>query len=245
MEERYGVPVITVNCLDMGESEIRDIMAMVLYQFPMKEIQVEMPRWILGLDKGHWLKASLYKAIQEATFGIGRILDLSAQAGALSGCEHVKECGIQSIDFGTGSARMAVTVDGELFYKVLGELTGLEIDSESDLMSQIMQLAMAKREYDHIKNALDEVNATGYGIVMPTISELTLEEPEMMRQGGRYGIRLRASAPSIHMMKACITTEVAPIVGSEKQSEELVRYMMSEFEDSPEKIWQSNIFGKV
>lgn len=145
---------------------------------------------------------------------------------------------------GEGAARIRMNIDEGLFYKVLGETSGLEIENEEELMQSITELASAKREYDKIKDAIDQVNATGYGIVMPSIDELTLDEPEIVKQGGRYGVRLRASAPSIHLMRADITTEVAPIVGSEKQSEDLVMYLLKEFEDSPEKIWQSNIFGK-
>ena len=145
---------------------------------------------------------------------------------------------------GEGAARIRMNIDEGLFYKVLGETSGLEIENEEKLMQSITELAAAKREYDKIKDAIDQVNATGYGIVMPSIDELTLDEPEIVKQGGRYGVRLRASAPSIHLMRADITTEVAPIVGSEKQSEDLVMYLLKEFEDSPEKIWQSNIFGK-
>lgn len=145
---------------------------------------------------------------------------------------------------GEGAARIRMNIDEGLFYKVLGETSGLEIENEEELMQSITELAAAKREYDKIKDAIDQVNATGYGIVMPSIDELTLDEPEIVKQGGRYGVRLRASAPSIHLMRADITTEVAPIVGSEKQSEDLVMYLLKEFEDSPEKIWQSNIFGK-
>ena len=148
------------------------------------------------------------------------------------------------IDLGSGSARAAVTVPSSLFYQIISEATGLEIDGEAGLMPCMVQLAAIKRQYEKIQGALEEVQATGYGIVMPSLEELTLEEPEIIRQGGRYGVRLRASAPSIHMMRADITTEVNPIVGSEKQSEELVRYLLGEFEESPSKIWESNIFGK-
>ena len=148
------------------------------------------------------------------------------------------------IDLGSGSARATVTVPSSLFYQIISEATGLEIDGEAGLMPCMVQLAAIKHQYEKIQGALEEVQATGYGIVMPSLEELTLEEPEIIRQGGRYGVRLRASAPSIHMMRADITTEVNPIVGSEKQSEELVRYLLGEFEESPSKIWESNIFGK-
>ena len=141
-------------------------------------------------------------------------------------------------------ARICVTLNGDLFYKILGEATGIEIKNEADLMPCMIELARIKEEYEKVRGALEEVNATGYGIVMPTLDELSLEEPEIVKQGGKYGVRLKASAPSIHMMKADITTEVNPIVGSEKQSEELVMYLLKEFEESPKKIWESNIFGK-
>ena len=148
------------------------------------------------------------------------------------------------MDLGKGCAKIQVDIGSKLFYQVLAETTGLAIPGEQELMSTIMELAEIKKQYMRVKDALDEVEATGYGIVMPTIEELTLEEPEIMKQGGRYGVRLRASAPSIHMMKADINTEVSPIVGSEKQSEDLVMYLLNEFEEDPTKIWDSNIFGK-
>ena len=145
---------------------------------------------------------------------------------------------------GQGSADVSLRVNPALFYRVLAESTGITINDEQELMESITELARIKQEYMRVKDALDEVEATGYGIVMPSIEELSLEEPEIVKQGGRYGVRLRASAPSIHLMKANITTEVSPIVGSEKQSEDLVMYLLSEFEENPVKIWDSNIFGK-
>ena len=159
-------------------------------------------------------------------------------------CEYINTANVESIDLGTGSARITVDVPNSLLYKVLGEVTGIEIDGESGLMPCMIELAQTKKKYEKIKNALEEVEATGYGIVMPTIDELSLEEPEMVKQGGKYGVRLRAQAPSIHMMRADIMTEVSPIVGSEKQSEELVMYLLKEFEENPKEIWNSNIFGK-
>ena len=145
---------------------------------------------------------------------------------------------------GSGSAAVDAEVSPKLFYEILGEMTGLDIKDEGDLLSSMLSLTEAKREYDKIKPALDEVKATGYGIVMPQIDELSLDEPEIVKQGGKYGVRLCASAPSIHLMRADIAAEVSPIVGSEKQSEELVMYLLKEFEENPKEIWNSNIFGK-
>ena len=151
---------------------------------------------------------------------------------------------VEEINLGSGSAAVMINIKNSLFYKVLAETTGLVINDEQELMDSIRELAAMQKEYTKVKGALDEVEATGYGIIMPEIEDLKLEEPEIMKQGGRYGVRLRASAPSIHLMKANITTEVSPIVGSEKQSEDLVMYLLSEFEENPVKIWDSNIFGK-
>ena len=163
---------------------------------------------------------------------------------ALSENRYVTAAAIQSIDLGTGKTRVKAELLPHLFYQIIGEKTGLPIDSEADLMRSITELAQIKKKYDKLSDALDEVERTGYGIVMPSMEELTLEEPELMKQGGRYGVRLTASAPSLHIIKTDITTEVAPIVGSEKQSEDLVKYLLKGFEEEPSSIWQSNIFGK-
>ena len=182
--------------------------------------------------------------MSEAAKNLRTLRDVKHLAEDICSCEYVTGAKIAKMDLSCGAARIEAQIDGSLFYKILAEETGLDISDEQDLMSCMRELAAVRREYERLKGALDEVEATGYGIVMPSLDELSLEEPEIMRQGGRYGVRLRASAPSIHMMKANITTEVAPIVGSESQSEELVNYMLKEFEEDPTKIWESNIFGK-
>ncbi|MCM1271060.1 MAG: stage IV sporulation protein A, partial [Ruminococcus flavefaciens] len=165
-------------------------------------------------------------------------------AAAMSECPHIIKAEISSIDLGKGSVTINAELDNSLFYKILGEETGIEIESESDLMPLLMELNDIRRKYQRIEPALAEVEATGYGIVMPELDELTLEEPKIIRQGGKYGVKLRASAPSIHLMKANINTTVSPIVGTERQSEELVMYLLDGFDDNPTKIWESNIFGK-
>ncbi|MDE6710406.1 MAG: stage IV sporulation protein A, partial [Oscillospiraceae bacterium] len=170
--------------------------------------------------------------------------DINGIAENISHGEHISRAMITGIDLGKGSAEIDAELKSNLFYKILGEETGIEIAGESDLMPLLKELTAIRKRFEKIENALSEVEATGYGIVMPTIDELSLEEPEIVKQGGKYGVRLKASAPSIHMMKADIVTEVSPIVGSEKQSEELVMYLLKEFEESPQKIWESNIFGK-
>ncbi|MEG2038543.1 MAG: stage IV sporulation protein A, partial [Oscillospiraceae bacterium] len=244
LQIKHGVPVLPVSCMDLEEKDIREILGNVLLQFPIKEIQIDIPKWIVALEKEHWLKKFCFDSIFTACSEMTHIMHLKECVAKIDECEHIEQTQIQSIDLGTGSARLLVKVNGELFYKILGETTGFELQSEEDLMPCMIELAAMKREYDKIKGALQEVNATGYGIVMPTMEELTLEEPEIVKQGGRFGVKLRASAPSVHMMRADITAEVSPIVGSEKQSQELVKYLLEEFEENPKKIWESNIFGK-
>ena len=244
LQKKYETPVIPVNCLDLTEEDISDILTQVLFAFPIKEINISMPKWITSLKKGHWLKEELFSAIRTAADGINHVREVKGVTDEICECKHVVDTKIDNIDLGKGSATICVNILNELFYKILGEETGIEISNESDLLPLLRELMCMKKEYQKIQSALQEVEATGYGIVMPTIDELALEEPEIVKQGGRYGVRLKASAPSIHMMKAIINTEVSPIVGSEKQSEELVMYLLKEFEENPAKIWESNIFGK-
>ena len=244
LTEKYGIPVQPVNCLELSQEDIKQIISRVLFEFPIKEICINFPRWINSLPLDHWLRNDLITTIKEAAEGIGHIRDINRFETAFGDSQNVDGASVESINLGTGSASVMIKIKNSLFYKILAETTGLVINDEQELMESIKELALMKNEYVKVKGALDEVEATGYGIIMPEIEDLKLEEPEIMKQGGRYGVRLRASAPSIHMMKANITTEVSPIVGSEKQSEDLVMYLLSEFEENPVKIWDSNIFGK-
>lgn len=241
---KYKVPVMAVNCLELSEQEIKEIITQILFEFPVKEIGVDLPLWLVGLPEEHWLKSSTYKSVLQSIEDINYVRDISTMTDTLCNCEHITGARISSMDLSVGSAWITVSMNNGLFYKILEESTGISVDSEQNLLSCMKELAEIKKEYTRIKSALDEVQTTGYGIVMPTIDQLTLEEPEIVKQGGRYGVRLSASAPSIHMMKADIKTEVAPIVGSESQSEELVKYLLEGFEEDPHKIWESNIFGK-
>ncbi|MFT8888021.1 stage IV sporulation protein A [Ethanoligenens sp.] len=244
MEAKYNVPVLPVNCVELGEAEIRSIIETVLFEFPVKEIGVDLPDWIAALEPDHWLHTSLYSTIHDSAQGISKIREVRGALDGIKENEYVTEVKLASVDLGRGTAGLKVDVQPGLFYKVLGEATGFEITSEGDLIELMQSLAASKKEYDKVKNALDEVKATGYGIVMPTMEEMTLEDPEIVHQSGRYGVRLKASSESIHMLKCRVVSEINPIVGSEKQSEELVDYLLKEFEEDPEKIWDSNIFGK-
>ncbi len=244
LQERYCVPVVPVNCLELQEAEIKTILQQVLYQFPVKEIKVEMPQWLCNLEKEHWLRSAVLGAIQQSAASLSRVGQVSQMHAQLSSCEFISSSQTAAIDLGAGRARIVLEFKQELFFRVLGEKTGMHIENEGELLTCMLQFMQMKEQYDKLKDAYDDVLETGYGIVMPGIDELTLEEPKIIKQGGRYGIRLKAGAPSIQMMRTNITTEITPMVGSEQQSEDLISYLMKEFDESPAQIWQSNIFGK-
>lgn len=244
LSQKYCVPVRPINCLELGEDDIKGILAEILFEFPVKEINVCFPRWINNLPIQHPLRAELINSIKASADGINHIRDISSFDKCFDGCDSVESVNVSEINLGEGNAEICVCVKQSLFYNTLTEVTGLEIGDEQELMETLKRLSQSEKEYSKVRGALQEVEATGYGIIMPDIEELQLEEPEIVKQGGRYGVRLKASAPSIHLMKANISTEVSPIVGSEKQSEDLVMYLLSGFEEDPVKIWDSNIFGK-
>ncbi|MBR2590791.1 MAG: stage IV sporulation protein A [Clostridia bacterium] len=244
MQEDYGVQVIPVNCLELNEKTIKEILSAVLFEFPLSQVEIKVPEWILSLDKAHWLKSGILESISAVTLSTEHLRDVTKICDKLLESEYVTSAQIDKIELSDGSAAISIQMPEALFYKVLAEKTGVEVTNEKELMRIIGELSDTKQKYDKVKNALDEVERTGYGIVMPELEELSLEEPEIMKQGGRYGVRLKASAPSIHMLRADIMTEVAPIVGSESQSEDLVLYLMKQFEENPNDIWNSDIFGK-
>ena len=244
MEEKYQVPIVPVNCLEMDETQIKEILAKVLFEFPIREIRLDLPGWISSLEKSHWLRSKVYSTLYQSAKNISHIREIKGFTGAIAQCEYIESSEIDKINLGTGNARIRVRLYPDLFFRVLGEKTDLDIKNESDLLEQVMTLAEMKKKFETIEDAYQDVLDTGYGIVMPSVEELALEEPEIIRQGGKYGIRLKASAPSVHMLKTYITTEVTPIVGSEQQSEDLVNSLLKEFEENPLQIWESNIFGK-
>lgn len=244
LSAKYQVPVISVNCLELSEQEIKEIITQVLFEFPVKEIGIDLPQWLVNLPEEHPVRAETYKSISAALENITYVRDISLMTESLRSCEYITAANITGMDLGVGSAWISINMNDDLFYKIVAETTGIEIDGEQTLLKRMKEFAQMKKDYERIKTALNDVEEKGYGIVMPTIDELTLEEPEIVKQGGRYGVRLSASAPSIHMMKANIKTEIAPIVGSESQSEELIKYLLEGFEEDPTKIWDSNIFGK-
>ncbi|HIT84757.1 MAG TPA: stage IV sporulation protein A [Candidatus Ornithomonoglobus intestinigallinarum] len=244
LEAAHGVPVIAVNCAELVEKDVYNIIETVLFEFPLKEIDLHIPNWLESLDMQHPLKSGVYNEIIDKIADVSKVRQARSLCGALSESEYISRSEIEYMDLGEGTVKINVEVPAVLYYKTLGELTGFEINGEEELMELLCSLAEMKKEYDRISSALRDVRERGYGVVSPSTDELTLDEPKIVRQGGRYGVKLKASAPSIHMIRADIETEVSPIVGTEKQSEELVHYLLSEFETNPAKIWESNIFGK-
>ncbi len=244
LEAKYSVPVILLNCMEIGEKEIKEILKTVLFEFNIREIGIDMPRWIANLSGEHWLRTSIMESLTASVNDVTKIRHVSLVCKAMADNENIEEAAISFIDLSNGTAKIKLNVSQGLFFRILSEETGMDIHGEEDLVSLIVSLNETKRRFEKIETALKEVESTGYGIVMPSIDELTLEEPEIVTQGGKYGVKLRASAPSIHMMRADIQTEVSPIVGSEKQSQDLILYLLREFEENPQMIWQSDIFGK-
>ena len=244
LEEKYGVSVIPTDCTNLNTEDINNIFGRILYEFPVERININFPGWIDGLDYEHNLKKELYKEIKDAFKDIKTIKMINSGVEKIKNTEIIVRTTIDKIDLGTGSVSIKIELKENLFYTILTEITGLEMKNEADLFTTIDNLSRVKKEYDKVEMAIQEVKQKGYGIVTPGIEELILDEPEIVKQGSRFGVKLKARAPSIHMIRADIETEVSPIVGSEKQSEELVNYLLSEFENDPIKIWESNIFGK-
>ena len=253
LENKYKAPVALVNCLDLNDEDIAGILELIVREFPVREIVVDMPGWTGVLEGYHWLRRTLTDSISSAVSGITRVGDVSAFRDALERGinaeleERGGESGavtVSGVDMGRGSATLNVKLPDRLFYRIIGEMTGIAMSSEAEMLSALRSLSEMKREYDRFAEAIDAVNEKGYGIVMPTADDLTLDEPEIVKQAGGYGVRLRASAPSIHMIKAGIEAELNPIVGTEQQSEELVKFLLDEFKEDPQSIWDTNLFGK-
>ena len=245
IEREYGVPVALVNCLELNSEDIKHILEMILMEFPIRQISVDIPLWLCALGDDHPIYVSVKDSVLASASEIRKIADVKGAFDGITENEYIESGVITEIDLGTGDARLNIRLPQELYYKTLGEMTGFEITGEETLVGLLRELSEMKKKYDKIAKALDDVNENGYGIVTPDLSELTLDEPEIVKQNGGYGVKLKAGGPSIHMIKARIETEINPIVGTEAQSEELVKRMTEEYGSDPSKIWESNIFGKT
>lgn len=244
LEEKYKSKVIRVNCTKITDMDMENIFSNLLYEFNIQRINIDFPRWVDGLEDTNELKENLYKNIKEIFENVYKLKDIDLCKNSLEKVDIINRVNIDNIELGTGEATIKVELNEDLFYRVLTDITGVCINNEGDLFSTISEFSKIKKQYDKIEYALYEVKEKGYGIVNPGIDDLILEEPEIVKQGSKYGVKLKAKAPSIHMIKVDTETEVSPIVGSEKQSEDLLKYLLSEFENDKQKIWESNIFGK-
>ena len=244
LSKKYNSTVIPINCLNLNLNDITNIFSKILYEFPVSQINFKFPDWVSRLSNSHELKLELYSEIMKSFNNVTVLREIGNCIKQIEHTDIITRTNVDDILLGSGKVNVSITLRDDLFYKILTEMTGVNIQSEVDLFSIISDLSKSKTKYDKIAEALDEVERKGYGIVTPSIDDLILDEPEMVKQGSRFGVKLKATAPSLHIIKANIETEVSPIVGSEKQSEELVNYLLSEFENDPKKIWDSNIFGK-
>ena len=244
LEKRHGVPVALVNCLELDEKDIRHILELVLFEFPVTEIEVETPVWLEKLDKEHPIRKTIDEKLSKIASQIRKIADIKYNFDEMCECDDVENVTVLKTDLGCGKSCVKVKIADSAFYKILGESVGVEINGEDELIDVVRELGGVKTKYDRVFEAMKTVEEKGYGIVVPGIEDLHLEEPEIIKQSGGYGVKLKASADSIHMIRAKIQTEVNPIVGSEKQSEEMVKFLLNEFEENPSKLWESNMFGK-
>ena len=241
IKKEYGVEPVIADCQAMDKGEIGDLLQALLYAFPMAELRVHLPRWMDALEAEHPIKQKLYQALLERA---GEIKTLNQAEGILAGLgdlEAVEGYALRSVDPGTGTVTCAITFPEAMFYEILSSKAGMTIQTDGELLNLLIQLSDIKKEYDKIADALATVKATGYGVVMPSAEDMQLEKPEILRKGGSYGVKMKAAAPSIHMMRVDIDTEISPMVGDEKQSRELINYLTGE---APEKLWESHIFGK-
>lgn len=244
LERKYDVPVVPVDCANLKLDDIDNIFVNILQEFPLYSLRVNMPKWIQGLPYEDELIQEIITQSKLLIDNANKIGEVDNAKNVFESSENFEPISLSTIDLGNGVAYLDVKPREDLFYKVLSRECGHEIKSDFELVSFIRELAYAKQEYDKMKEALHQVEETGYGVVSPKMEEMTLEEPEIVKQGTRYGVKLKASAPSLHIMKVDVQTEISPIVGSEQQSEDLVKSLLSEFESNPKGLWETNMFGR-
>ena len=245
LRDRYGVTVVPLDCLRMSKEDILSLFAEVLMEFPIREFNVRLPRWVEELERDHWLRHLYEDLAWETVTQLEKVKDVKAVAlERFQESEHVQVVALEDMDLGTGRVTLNITLFNELFYQILAEMTGFEVEGNHHLMRLMQDLSVAKREYDKISAALQHVRETGYGIVIPSLEDITFEQPELIKQGRNFGIKLTASAPSIHMVQASIQTEVTPLVGTEKQGEELIKSLTEEFEQDPNALWERDFLGR-
>ncbi len=244
LAEEHDVPVLSMSIETMNEHDVYNVLRESLYEFPVLEVNVNLPSWVMVLHNDHWLKLNYQEAIQTTVRNIKRLRDVNTIVNEFADYEYIDRAEISGMEMGEGIAEIDLFAPQNLYENILKEIVGEEIKGKDHLLSLMQDFTHAKREYDQISGALQMVKQTGYGIAAPSIEDMELDEPEIIKQGSRFGVRLKAVAPSIHMIKVEVESEFAPIIGTEKQSEELVKYLMQDFEEDPLSIWNSDIFGR-
>ncbi|MFW5998301.1 MAG: stage IV sporulation protein A [bacterium] len=244
LEDKYQVPVIPADCLNLEKNDINQILKRVLYEFPIKEFYLNLPQWINKLNKDHWLRTSYDKTIRESVQNVYKIKDVNQVIENITENENTKDVYLEEIDLGEGRALISVGLLDELFYEIIEEFSGFDVDNNKDLLALIQDLSYAKKQYDKIAEALKNVEETGYGIVTPVLTDMSFNEPELIERGNQYGVKLKASAPSIHMIRADINAEVSPVVGTEKKSEEVIEFLQKDFDENPAAIWETEFLGR-
>ncbi|REK59189.1 MAG: stage IV sporulation protein A [Thermobacillus sp.] len=244
LQAKYDIPVMALSAATMGEEDVLSVLREALYEFPVHEVNVNLPSWVMVLNENHWLRSSYEQSVRDTVQDIRRLRDVDRVVQQFLEYDFIARAGLSGMNLGQGVAEIDLYAPDELYDQILTEVVGIEIRGKDHLLQLMQEFAHAKKEYDRFAEALEMVKTTGYGIAAPTLSEMSLDEPELIRQGSRFGVRLKATAPSIHMIRVDVESEFAPIIGTEKQSEELVRYLMQDFENDPIKIWESDIFGR-
>lgn len=244
LTEKYGHCCIPVNCLTLGEQEMQQIMASLLKEFPITSCRVFFPAWLEALGLQSDFRASLFDLLRTGAQQAQRICDMQGFTASLASHPLIEHAEMTDCDLASGEVSLCVSLPKRLYYEIISLESGFPVRNDRDLMQLLQSVSALKSEYERVHDALEAARSTGYGIVMPTMEEMKLEEPQIVRQGGRYGVRLRASAPSIHMIQADIETEVSPAIGGEKASEEVINFLLQGYDGDVSRIWESNIFGK-
>ena len=244
LKNNYGVPVLPVSVENMVEKDIYSILREALYEFPVLEVKVNMPEWIACLNPDNWLKKVYIEKIRESVIEVDKLRDVEHITAHFSDCEYISKAYLSDVDTSTGEVTVTLQAPDDLYNRVLKEIIGVDITSKTQLLNMFQEYNEAKTEYDQIKTALKMVKTTGYGVASPTLSDMKLDTPEIIKQGSRYGIRLKAVAPSIHMVRVDVESTFEPIIGSELQSKELINYIMKDYDNDADSIWKSEIFGR-
>lgn len=244
LTDKYGVKCLRVNCLTMNEDNIREIISSVLEEFPVKAVGVYLPEWFDALENGNALRQEILSWIMQESEDLVKIRDCYHLAERLPGNERISAAKISGADLGSGSISVELQLPRALYYSTISEQTGLQIQNDADLISILTEMSAVMADYSKLKEALQDVRSKGYGVVIPDASEMSLEEPQIVRQGGKYSVKLKANAPAIHMLMTNVETEVTPAIGGETASEDIINFLLQGFDGDVNRIWQSNIFGK-